>query len=70
MACFPSEKEGVSMAKTELFIARDRRLEDGRMLLCERISRPLQRTSVAKRVLKRIRRKNPAAYAVQHTVLD
>lgn len=56
------------MAKSTIHIAQDRRLEDGRMLLGERISRPLQRTSVAKRVLKRIRRKNPAAYAVQRTV--
>ena len=57
------------MAKTALYIVQDRRLEDGRMLICEWISRPLQRTSVARRVLKRIRRRNPAAYAVQHTVL-
>lgn len=56
------------MTKATLYVAQDRRLEDGRMLLGERISRPLQRTSLARRVLKRIRRRNPAAYAVQHTV--
>lgn len=58
------------MANTTLYIAQDRRLEDGRMLLRERISRPLQRTSVAKRVLKRMRCKNPGAYAICVTVLD
>lgn len=59
----------MTTATTSLFVAQDRRLEDGRMLRGERLSRPLQRITVLKRVLKRIRRRNPAAYALQVTVL-
>jgi hypothetical protein len=58
------------MPKTTLYIARDRRLPDGRTLYNERISRPLQRVSVARRVLKRFRRRNPAAFAIQSAVFD
>lgn len=54
---------------TRLYIAQDRRLEDGSMLRSERISRPLERVTIAKRVLKRLRRRNPAAYPLWVTTL-
>lgn len=65
---FKGETE-VSNSHTAFFIAQDRRQANGRMLLGERLSRPLRRTSIAKRVLKRIRRHTPAAYALQVTTL-
>ncbi len=48
-----------------LYIARERRLPDGSKLLNERLSRPMRRVSVAKRVLKRVRRHYPDAYVLQ-----
>lgn len=59
----------MSMVRNALYVAQDRRLGNGAMLRGERLSRPLHRVTVLKRVLKRIRRRNPAAYALQVTVL-
>lgn len=57
------------IVRTALYVAQDRRLEGGGILFGERLSRPLQRVTVLKRVLKRVRRRNHAAYAMQVTVL-
>ncbi len=55
------------MTHANIYIAHDRRLADGRTLIGERLSRPLHRASIAKRVLKRLRRRMPTAYALQVT---
>lgn len=47
------------------YIVQDCRLPSGGTLLGQRISRSMSRINVAKRVLKRVRRINPAAYVVQ-----
>lgn len=59
----------MSIVRNALYVAHDRRLEGGGMLFGERLSRPLHRITVLKRVLKRARRRNPAAYALQVTAL-
>ena len=46
------------------YVAQTRALEGGGTLNNERLSRPMYRITVARRVLKRIRRINPAAYVV------
>ena len=53
------------LPNASFYIARERRLPDGSRLLNERLSRPMRRVSVAKRVLKRVRRHYPDAYVLQ-----
>ena len=47
------------------YVVRDRALETGGTLRGERLSGPMVRITVAKRVLKRVRRIDPASYVVQ-----
>lgn len=52
-------------SKASYYIVQDCQLPSGGALLGRRISRPILRLSVVKRVLKRLRRVNPGAYVMQ-----
>lgn len=47
------------------FVACDSRLPSGQTLVDGRLSRQIHRVGVLKRVLKRVRRDKPAAFAVE-----
>lgn len=47
------------------YVAADRLLPDGRRLLHARLSRPLPELGTCRRVLKRVQRHQPDAYAVR-----
>lgn len=51
--------------KTNYFVTSDVKLPNGGTLLHARFSRPIERVGVLRRVLKRVRRHEPTAYAVQ-----
>ena len=47
------------------FVAQDSKLPNGGTLRHDRLSRRIKRVGVLLRVLKRVRRNNPAAYGVE-----
>ena len=53
------------LPKHYFFVAQDSKLPNGGTLLNDRVSRRIERVGVLLRVLKRVRRYKPAAYAVE-----
>ena len=53
------------LPKHYFFVAQDSKLPNGGTLLNDRLSRRIKRVGVLLRVLKRVRRYKPTAYAVE-----
>ncbi len=51
-----------------IYVAHDHQGDGGCTLIGERLSRRIGRISIARRVLKRVKRRVPAAYLMQVTV--
>ena len=54
--------------KTFYWVVRDAKLPNGGTLLHARLSRPINRLSIMRRVLRRVRRSIPHAYGVRETI--